>query len=143
MKQNRGMRWAVLLLALAAIGFCVLWQRAAHDGTDLKNFAQAEAGKAYTSFLAYEETGHAEDYWGGVAAFSAFQDAYRILTEGTEKSTNGTFLNEIYGNLLVFPERGKNHISELVELMKILSENSMTESGEARMLALCNALGRE
>ena len=132
-----------IVLFAAAVVFCVLWQTEKHDRSERKDFAQAEAGKAYASFLAYEETGHAEDYWGGVAAFSAFQDAYRILTEGTEKSTNGTFLNEIYGNLLVFPERGKNHISELVELMKILSENSMTESGEARMLALCNALGRE
>lgn len=143
MKRNRAMRWVVLLLALAAAVFCALWQIALHDRSELEAFAQAEAGKAYNSFLAYEEMGHGEDYWAGVAAFSAFQDAYRILTENTEKSTNCTFLNEIYGNLLVFPERGKDRISELVELMKLLSENPMAESGEAPMLALCNALARE
>ena len=127
----------IAVLSLLAIIFCVLWQHTVHDQTD---FAQAEANKAYTSFSAYQESGNDGDYWQGVAAFYAFQEAYGLLTEDTNKSTNRIFCNEVYGSLVLSPELSQAHISDIVYVMKILSENVMDENGYVRMLELRNTL---
>ena len=95
---------------------------------------------AYTSFSAYQESGNDGDYWQGVAAFYAFQEAYGLLTEDTNKSTNRIFCNEVYGSLVLSPELSQAHISDIVYVMKILSENVMDENGYVRMLELRNTL---
>ena len=74
----------IAVLSLLAIIFCVLWQHTVHDQTDFTTFAQAEANKAYTSFSAYQESGNDGDYWQGVAAFYAFQEAYNYSAYKSE-----------------------------------------------------------
>lgn len=111
-----------------------------HDQTDFTTFAQAEANKAYTSFSAYQESGNDGDYWQGVAAFYAFQEAYGLLTEDTNKSANRIFCNEVYGSLVLSPELSQAHISDILHVMKILSENVMGENGYVRMSELRNML---
>ena len=130
----------IAILSLSAIIFCVLWQHTVHDQSDFTTFAQAEANKAYTSFLAYQESGDDGYYWQGVAAFYAFQEAYGLLTEDTNKSTNHIFCNEVYGSLVLSPELSQAHISDIVYVMKILSENVMDENGYVQMLELRNTL---
>ncbi len=130
----------IAVLSLLAIIFCVLWQRTVHNQTDFTTFAQAEANKTYTSFLAYQESGDDGDYWQGVAAFYAFQEAYGLLTEDTNKSTNRIFCNEVYGSLVLSPELSQTHIADIVYVMKILSENVMDENGYVRMSELRNTL---
>ena len=130
----------MVVLSLLAMIFCVLWQHTVHDQSDFTTFAQAEANKAYTSFLAYQESGDDGDYWPGVAAFYAFQEAYGLLTEDTNKSTNHIFCNEVYGSLVLSPELSQAHISDIVYVMKILSENVMDENGYVQMLELRNTL---
>lgn len=112
----------------------------AHSLFWFTTFAQAEANKTYTSFSAYQESGDDGDYWQGVAAFYAFQEAYGLLTEDTNKSTNRIFCNEVYGSLVLSPELSQAHISDIVYVMKILSENVMDENGYVRMLELRNTL---
>ena len=137
-------RFLLLILPfLAAAVFLVLWQYALHDRSDLKSLAQASAIEAYTRFSGFQETGEDRDYWGGVAAFHSFQSACRLLTENTEKSLNGTLCSAIYGNLLLFPDRGKAHISELVEAMTLLSENIADETGYVQLSRLRIALEHE
>lgn len=130
----------IAVLSLLAIIFCVLWQHTVHDQTDFTTFAQAEANKAYTSFSAYQESGNDGDYWQGVAAFYAFQEAYGLLTEDTNKSANRIFCNEVYGSLVLSPELSQAHISDILHVMKILSENVMGENGYVRMSELRNML---
>lgn len=130
----------LIVLALAAVTFCVLWQDALHDKSDLEAFAQAAANEAYTYFLDFQEKGYNSDYWGGVAAFHAFQGAYRLLTEGTAQSENLVFCNEVYGSLLLSPEQAKAHISDVIAVMEILSENGRDENGFLRMSELRNVL---
>lgn len=139
MKRRTALGWP-LVLVLAAAVFCALWQAALHDRSDLEDLAQAEAGKAYTCFLDYQEMGYAEDYWGGVAAFSAFQDVYGMLTENTEKATNHITCGRLYGALLAAPEKARAHIPEMIEIMDILFQNITDETAYGKMSALCNAL---
>ena len=130
----------IAALSLLAIIFCVLWQHTVHNQTDFTTFAQAEANKAYTSFSTYQESGDDGDYWQGVAAFYAFQEAYGLLTEDTNKSTNRIFCNEVYSSLVLSPELSQTHIADIVYVMKILSENVMDENGYVRMSELRNTL---
>lgn len=62
------------------------------------------------------------------------------MTEDTNKSTNRIFCNEVYGSLVLSPELSQAHISDIVYVMKILSENVMDENGYVRMLELRNTL---
>mgnify|MGYP004666017541 CR=1 FL=1 len=130
----------MVVLSLLAMIFCVLWQHTVHNQSGFTAFAQAEATKAYTCFSAYQERGEDGDYWQGVAAFYAFQEAYGLLTEDTGKSANRVFCNEVYGSLVLYPERSQAHISDIVCVMKILSENVMDENGYVRMSELRNTL---
>lgn len=90
--------------------------------------------------MAYQESGDDGDYWQGVAAFYAFQEAYGLLTEDTNKSANRIFCNEVYGSLVLSPELSQAHISDILHVMKILSENVMGENGYVRMSELRNML---
>ena len=129
-----------VVLALLAVVFCVLWQRAAHDTSELEAFAQAEASEAYTHFADYQSDKDDADYWQGVAAFHAFTDAYGTLTEGTNKSANRAFCNEVYAAMTQSPEQLQAHIDDIVSVMKLLSENITDETAYTQMLELRNAL---
>lgn len=129
-----------VVLAISTVVFCALWQRAAHDRSELEAFAQAEANEAYTHFADYQSGRDNADYWQGVAAFHAFTDAYGVLTEGTSKSANRVFCNEVYGSLTLSPEQSQAHISDIVSVMKLLSENITDETAYAKMPELRNAL---
>lgn len=130
----------VVVLALLAVAFCVLWQRAEHDTSELEAFAQAEAQEAYTHFADYQDSKDNADYWQGVAAFHAFTDAYGVLTEGTNKSTNRIFCDDVYGSLTQSPEQSQAHIEEIISVMKLLSEDITDESAHAKMSELRNKL---
>ena len=138
--EKRIYRIMVYVLLFAAIAFCVLWQRALHDTSDVKAIAQAGATEAYRQFAAYQEKGNDGDYWAGVAAFSSFQRAYGSLTMDMENTANYAFCNEVYGSLLYSPERSKEHISEIIDVMIILSENVLDEKGYSSMSELRYAL---
>lgn len=129
-----------VVFALSAVVFCVLWQRAAHDTSELEAFAQAEAQKAYTHFADYQSGKDDADYWQGVAAFHAFADAYGVLTENTNKSTNRVFCNEVYAAMTRSPEQSQAHISDIVSVMKLLSENITDETAYAKVSDLRNTL---
>ena len=102
----------VIVLALAALAMGMLWQRALRDDSDMAALAQAAAGEAYTRFSDYQARGDDGDYWGGVAAFHTFQEAYACLEAGASQAANRTFCSEVYGALLLSPEQGKAHMAE-------------------------------
>ena len=128
----------MIVLLLATIVFCVLWQKASNDHTELETLARSGASEAYTRFSDFETMGNESDYWGGVAAFRVFQEAYVALTEGND--ANRVFCNEVYGSLLLSPERSKACISDVIEVMKMLSEDVMDENAYLRMSELRNTL---
>ena len=61
-----------------------------------------------------------------------------MLTEGTNKSSNYAFCNEVYGCLVLSPEKSQKHIAEIIEVMEILAANVEDENGYLRMADLRN-----
>ena len=62
------------------------------------------------------------------------------MTEGTNKGVNYTFCNEVYGCLVLNPEGSQSYISEIIEIMSILSADAEDENGYIRMSELRNSL---
>lgn len=127
-----------LAFALAAVVFCALWQRAAHGTAQLEALAQSSAREAYTRFSDYQEHGHDSDDWGGVAAFHCFQSAYTLLAEDAD--ANRAFCSEVYGCLLIFPDRAKAHMAEIAAGMQALFDDIRDKTAYLRMSVLRIAL---
>ncbi len=117
----------------------IVWKRVG-GREDIRQMAQAGAANAYEQFVEYQTKGYRSSYWYGVAEFRAFQTAYHMLTEGTNKATNFTFCNEVYGSLVLAPEKSRKHMEEIVAVMEILSANVEDDTGYARMEELRHRL---
>ena len=138
-KKSIAIMLALCFLALALV-FFGLWQSARHERSDLRRLAQAGASEAYQCFLGFQARGEESDYWYGVAAFRSYENAYTLLTEDTNQAGNRIFVNEVYGSLVLFPERSRTHISELLEVLALLSDNVEDPNAYARMSDLRNSL---
>ncbi len=130
----------MICLTISTLVFAFLWQSEKNNQDDLLLLAQASAKDAYTQFAEYQESGRQSNYWNGVAAFRAFEQAYYLLTEDTNQSHNYLFCNEVYGALVVKPEKCQNHMEALCNVMKILAHDVESENGHLKMLELRNAL---
>ena len=130
----------VIVLALAALAMGMLWQRALRDDSDMAALAQAAAGEAYTRFSDYQERGDDGDYWGGVAAFHTFQEAYACMEAGPSQAASRTFCSEVYGALLLSPEQGKAHMAEVLDAVALLAADVRDENGYLRLADLRNTL---
>lgn len=128
----------IICLTISSLLFAVLWQRAENSKDEIRQLAQASALDAYSQFVEYQTNGEASSYWYGVAAFRSFEQAYYLLTEGTNKSSNYVFCNEVYGYLVLSPEKSQKHIAEMIEVMEILSVDVENEDGYLRMADLRN-----
>ena len=129
-------------MLVAALLFGVFCFRAQRE-TDLRLLAQAGAQEAYDRFSAFLEKGEESGYWGGVAAFYAYERAYSLLTSREEASLDERILcSEAYGSLLLHPEESKAHLDELIDVLALLSEDVMAREGYAAVEALRNVLER-
>lgn len=128
----------IICLTIFSLLFAVLWQRAENNKDDIRQLAQASASDAYSQFVEYQTNGEVSSYWYGVAAFRSFEQAYYLLIDGTNKSSNYVFCNEVYGCLVLSPEKSQKHIVEIIEVMEMLSMNVENEDGYLRMADLRN-----
>lgn len=69
------------LTTLATVVFCLLWQGARRDHSDLVTLARSGAAETCTRFSDDQSHGDDGDYWGGVAAFRTFRQACALLPE--------------------------------------------------------------
>ena len=69
------------LTTLATVVFCLLWQGARRDHSDLVTLARSGAAETCTRFSDNQSHGDDGDDWGGVAAFRTFQQACALLPE--------------------------------------------------------------
>ncbi len=130
----------IICLAISTLVFALLWQNQKSNKDDIRALAQASAAEACARFTEYQTNGFESSYWYGVSAFHTFQQAYYFLTEGTNKGVNYTFCNEVYGCLVLNPEGSQSYISEIIEIMSILSADAEDENGYIRMSELRNSL---
>ena len=94
------------LTTLATMVFCLLWQGARRDHSDLVTLARSGAAETCTRFSDDQAHGNDGDYWGGVAAFRTFQQACALLPE----QGSDAVCSAVYGQLL-HPEGAKAHLA--------------------------------
>lgn len=138
--QRRLLTGLVILAALAALVLGALWQSAVRDDRDLVSIAQAGAIEAHVRFVDFQALGEESDYWGGVAAFHTFRTACTLLMEDTSGTADRVYCDEVYGSLLVTPDRAREHITLLIDALEMLSKDVRDPTGWQRMLLLRDAL---
>lgn len=95
------------LTTLATMVFCLLWQGARRDHSDLVTLARSGAAETCTRFSDYQAHEDDGDDWGGVAAFRTFQQACALLPE----QGSDAVCSAVYGQLLLYPDRAKAHLA--------------------------------
>lgn len=124
------------LTTLATVVFCLLWQGALRDHADIVSLARSGAAETCTRFSDYQSHGDDGDYWGGVAAFRTFQQACALLPE----QGSDAVCSAVYGQLLLYPDRAKAHLPELIAVMEPLAQDPTDASARLRLYELRNLL---
>ena len=132
MRRKRADVVLILCLAVSTFTFAFLWLAEKNSREDVLD--------AYTQFSAYLSHGDINEYWDGVASFRAFQQAYQAMAQGTNKEANSLICREISGYLIAEPEKSQAHMTDIVRMVKLLSENTEDLNVHAQMLELRNAL---
>ena len=124
------------LTTLAAVVFCLLWQGARRDHSDLVTLARSGAEETCTRFSDDQSHGDDGDDWGGVAAFRTFQQACALLPE----QGSDAVCSAVYGQLLLYPDRAKAHLPELIAVMEPLAQDPTDASARLRLYELRDLL---
>lgn len=124
------------LTTLATVVFCLLWQGALRDHSDLVTLARSGAAEACTRFSDYQSHGDDGDYWGGVAAFHTFRQACALLPE----QGSDAVCSAVYGQLLLNPDRAKAHLPEIIAVMEPLAQDPTDASARLRLYELRDLL---
>ena len=124
------------LTTLAAVVFCLLWQGVRRDHSDLVTLARSGAAETCTRFSDDQVHGDDGDYWGGVAAFHTFRQACALLPE----QGSDAVCSAVYGQLLLYPDRAKAHLPELIAVMEPLAQDPTDASARLRLYELRDLL---
>lgn len=124
------------LTTLVAMVFCLLWQGARRDHSDLVTLARSGAAETCTRFSDDQAHGDDGDYWGGVAAFHTFRQACALLPE----QGSDAVCSAVYGQLLLYPDRAKAHLPEFVAVMEPLAQDPTDASARLRLYELRDLL---
>ena len=138
--KNRIGHIACGCLLIIAVTFVGLWLAEKNNFSQAEQLAQSGATNALTMFEEYRNTRKESCYWYAVAEFRTFQQAYHLLVEQTNKQSNYTFCNEVYGYFVLNPERSHAHIDEIVHVMAILAADITDENGYIKMKELRNSI---
>ncbi len=126
------------LTMLATMVFCLLWQGARRDHSDLVTLARSGAAETCTRFSDDQSHGDDGDDWGGVAAFRTFQQACALLPE--QGSDDRAVCSAVYGQLLLHPDGAKAHLPELLAVMEPLAQDPTDASARLRLYELRDLL---
>ena len=124
------------LTTLAAMVFCLLWQGARRDHSDLVTLARSGAAETCTRFSDDQSHGDDGDDWGSVAAFRTFRQACALLPE----QGSDAVCSAVYGRLLLYPDRAKAHLQELIAVMEPLAQDPTDASARLRLYELRDLL---
>lgn len=130
----------IVILSFTTILFAVLWQVAAHDRSDIRLMAKAGAGEAAECFAEFQKSGDDADFIRGVSALRTFSTAYTLMTEGTVRYPDHMMIERLIGALISSPASAKEHISDLTEIMELLSKNPVDITALTRLSELQTAL---
>lgn len=125
------------LTTLATMVFCLLWQGARRDHSDLVTLARSGAAETCTRFSDDQSHGDDGDDWGGVAAFRTFQQACALLPG--QGGDDRAVCSAVYGQLL-HPDGAKAHLPELIAVMEPLAQDPTDASARLRLYELRDLL---
>ena len=124
------------LTTLAIMVFCLLWQGARRDHSDLVTLARSGAAETCTRFSDDQSHGDDGDDWGGVAAFHTFRQACALLPE----QGSDAVCSAVYGQLLLHPDGAKAHLPERIAVMEPLAQDPTDASARLRLYELRDLL---
>ena len=110
------------LTTLAAVVFCLLWQGARRDHSDLVTLARSGAAETCTRFSDYQVHGQ----------------ACALLPE--QGSDDRAVCSAVYGQLLLHPEGAKAHLPERIAVMEPLAQDPTDASARLRLYELRDLL---
>ena len=126
---------AFLFLIILCVGLASGWYHSAHSNRIQKDMAQQGAIEAYDSFVRYKETKDEVYYSYAVSAYYYFEQSYRLVDDREYLTTNS-----VYAFLVQKPEDCQTHIDEIIEAMKILSEDVTHPNGYQKLAYFENSL---
>ncbi len=144
--KNRIKTILIICLAASTLLFVFLWQSEKNEKSykdDVQLLAQSSARSSYEHFVEYQKNGDESSYWYGVADFRAFEQAYQLLIVNTNKNSDYLFCNEVYGLLVLTPEKCQERIADIIETMELLAKDVEDVNGYNKMSSLRNRLREE
>lgn len=127
---------AIIILAAAAVVFCVLWLNARADHTDLQEICESELEQAYQGFSRYAQDGEETRYWYAVADYTAFLEAVRRLPDYDR--SDFIDLNRLQAILVERSDEVQSRIGELCEALSVLNDDYRSSRWESRVLHFIN-----
>ena len=112
------------LTTLATVVFCLLWQGARRDHSDLVTLARSGAAETCTRFSDNQSHGDDGDDWGGALLPEQGSDAV---------------CSAVYGQLL-HPDGAKAHLPEIIAVMEPLAQDPTDASARLRLYELRDLL---
>lgn len=125
----------IIILTLLCVVTAVGWYRSAHSTRVQKNMAQQGAAEAYDGFIRYKETKDEAHYNDAVSSYYYFEQSYRLFDDREYLTTNA-----VYALLIQKPKDCQAHIDEMIEAMKILSEDVTHPNGYQKLAHFENAV---
>ena len=125
------------------ITFCVsLWQYKTFKNNKLEVMCKSSISDALEHFKEYETNRKDADYIAGVAEFRTYMTAYLCLKD-VAGNTDYIWCNILYGDMILNPEKIKEHIDELVEALECFSDDYDNPNGFNLINAFNNQLSAE
>ena len=103
---------------------------------------KSSVNAALEHFEKYETNKKESDYIAGVAEFRTYMTAYLCLEDG-KGNAEYTWCNILYGDMILNPEKVKEHIPELADALEYLSEDYDHPNGFNLINVLNNQLKTE
>ena len=142
MKKHKYILFAscILLVAVAASVFVTIAVQNGITKNEMITTMKRHASDASTDFSEFVKTGKESYYVSAVASFYAFEETYLAYNGQEGSDPNHLFMNEVYGYLILSPEKAKEHAQELSDIMDILAEDPLHANGYYRFSVLRNVL---
>ena len=135
--------WIITAIIILLIVFCVsLWQYKSFKNDKLEVMCKSSINAALKHFEEYKANKGESDYIAGVAEFRTYMTAYLCIEDG-KGNTEYTWCNILYGDMILNPEKVKEHIPELTDALEYLAEDYDHPNGFNLINAFNNQLKTE
>ena len=127
---------SVLLNVALATGLIL-----AKNSTDnYRELFAANAQSAEEHFLAYNQTGQNEEFTYAIADFNIMRQTLFLLDDTKDDDYVKTHFSELYGQLILHPEKLRPYSLDLAAVCAFLQENYADQTGADKVAELLNQI---